>query len=434
MMYLTDDAIRQLPKPAKGSKVYFDQANPDVPETADVVIPGMGARVTAAGFRAFTFDYRLKDGSGRQRRVTLGRFPYLSVASARSKARKLREIIESGKDPQAEKDRKRAEEDARRKAPDVAALAERFIAEHLPKRSWHTQDGYARIIRNHILPEIGTMKVSEVTVADAKAVHTKLTKAGKTYQANRTAVVMSKMFVLAEEWGMRPEGSNPARKIEHNKEYARRRYLSSEELGKLVTTLETHPDTRSANAIRMLLLTGARRGEVLGMKWSDLVFGRKPEWRRRAPDMKGREDSWVPLSPPAAQLLLRIRDQQDAAGTRGEFVFASTESRSRHIVDIRKLWRQVIRSAGIEKVRIHDLRHSFASQLVSAGASLPLIGSLLAHSSVSSTARYAHLADDAQREAVTRVGALFIAATKAEPAGMEPAKTNVAPLPRKIGA
>jgi integrase len=426
-MYLTGAAVRQLPKPATGSKIYFDQANPDVPETEDVVIPGLGLRITTSGFRAFTFDYRLKDGSGRQRRLTIGRFPYVTVERARRKARALREAIEQGQDPGGEKERKRSAAVARRMAPSVAQLAERFLAEHVSKRRPNTLDSYQRVFRNHILPAIGGMKVHEVATDDVQALHAKLTKAGKPYQANRAAAIMSKMFSLSEGWKMRPEGSNPARTIERNPERHRRRYLSGEELSKLVGTLETHPDTQSANAIRLLLLTGARRGEVLGMKWPDLVFGMKPTWRRHADDMKNKEDSWVPLSPPAAQLLLRIRDEQSTAGTLGTYVFPSADSKSRHVVDVRRLWRQVIKTTGIKNVRIHDCRHTFASQLVSSGASLALIGSLLAHRSVSSTARYAHLADDAQREAVMRVGALFTAAT--EPAGTEPTD-NVTPLKR----
>jgi Arm DNA-binding domain/Phage integrase, N-terminal SAM-like domain len=182
-MFLTDDVIRALPLPAKGNKVHFDQPDPNIPETADVVTAGLGLRVTAAGHRAWIFRYQLKDGSGDRRKLTLGRYPYLSIAVARRRARKLREEIEQGADPQGEKAAKRG-------APTIAKLADLFEAEQLAlirakNRRESTLVLYQRLIRLYIRPQLGTVKVADLTKADVKRMHRTITAAGQRVQANR---------------------------------------------------------------------------------------------------------------------------------------------------------------------------------------------------------------------------------------------------------
>jgi integrase len=209
------------------------------------------------------------------------------------------------------------------------------------------------------------------------------------------------MFSLAGRWRMRE--TNPVKGIERNKEYHRRRYLSSDELVRLTKALAKHPDKGAANAIRLLLLTGARRGEVLVMRWDDVAHG---VWSKPASSTKQKEHHQVPLSAPALALLADIRKRQRP---RAPFVFPS-HGTSGHLVEIKKSWRQITKAAGIEGLRIHDLRHSYASQLVSGGASLPLIGALLGHSNPNTTARYAHLFRDPLRAATEKVGAVISAA------------------------
>jgi integrase len=400
--YLSDDLIRQLPRPAKGNKVHFDQPNLDVAATKDVVVAGLGVRITAAGHRAFVLDYRLKDGSGTQRRLTLGRFPYLDVERARKRARALREQIEEGKDPQGEKA-------ARRAAPTVSQLANKFESEHVAKRRQKTRDDYEVLLRLYIRPAIGTMKIADVQLADVKRMHDKITAAGHLHQANRAVAVTSSMFSFAIREGLRADGVNPASHVQHNREGSRKRYLKPEELAAIATELARQPDTPSADVIKLLLFTGARFGEVTSMRWRDLDLG-DGIWSRRAADLKQGIDHEVPLSAPARQLLSRIYDQQTAAGTLGEFVFASRESRTKHVVNVRKLWRALLKTTGIGNLRPHDLRHSYASQFVSSGASLPLIGALLGHSSPATTARYAHMFRSPMMEATERVGAVIEAA------------------------
>jgi integrase len=184
-----------------------------------------------------------------------------------------------------------------------------------------------------------------------------------------------------------------------------------------VAALNKHPDRASADAIRLLLLTGARRGEILSMRWLDIDLD-SGTWSRKALTLKQDRDHAIPLSDAALALLHSIRDQQIGGRSGqglGTYVFPSATSESKHLVAIRKLWRNILKEAELRNFRIHDLRHSFASQLVSTGASLELISSLLGHADVKTTQRYSHLYDSVERTAVDRIGAWIEAAGQPEP-------------------
>jgi integrase len=388
--HLTDATIKRLPTPAKGNKVCYDRD-----------VPGFGARVTAAGARSFILNYVTK--GGRERRITIGSCGDWSTTAARTEAKRLRHLVDQGGDPLADIE-------AEREAPTVAELISRFEAEHLPRLRATSQADYRRMIANHIRPHFGThSKVADVTFSDVDRLHRKITAAGHLHRANRVMAVLSKMFSLAVRWSMRD--SNPCKGIEKNIEYERRRYLSADELVRLIAALNAHPDRQAADIVRMLLLTGARRGEVLSARWADIDLF-TGTWSKPPSSTKQKEAHEVPLSAPARQLLSEIRAQQ--AGKRhvlGEYVFPGAGS-SGHVVEVKKAWRSLCKAAGLVGVRVHDLRHSFASQLASGGASLPLIGALLGHSNPTTTHRYAHLFDDPQRAAVERVGAVITAAGK----------------------
>ena len=217
--------------------------------------------------------------------------------------------------------------------------------------------------------------------------------------------MLSKMFALAIRWGLCAH--NPAEGIERNSEIARKRYLSGEELSALTQALTAHPDRQAADIIRTLLLTGARSAEVFGMRWDNLDLARGI-WSKPAASTKQKSDHVVPLSAPMRELLAGIRAKQKSDGA---FVFPST-GKTGHIVDIMSAWHTICTDAGISGLHIHDLRHTFASQLASSGASLPLIGALLGHTNAATTHRYAHLFDDPQRAAVEKVAAIIDAAGK----------------------
>jgi integrase len=382
----------KLPTPAKGYKVYYDGDGVDHP------VPGFGVRVTAAGHRSFVLTYRTR--AGRERRLTIGGWPTWTVGAARIKARELRRVIEDGGDPLADIE-------AERQAPTVADLIDRFEAEHLPSRRASTQDAYRRLLRLHVRPFFGThVKVADVRFEDVDRLHRKVTQSGP-YIANRVAAVLSKMFSMSIRWHMRAD--NPAKGVERNNELRRQNYLKGDELVRLIRALAAHPNRQTADVIRLLLLTGARRGEVLGMRWADVDL-KAGTWSKPASSTKQAKPHEVPLSAPALQLLTELQEQQTAnRKPLGTFVFPGGGD-SGHIVAIKKGWRSICQAADISGLRIHDLRHSYASQLVSSGASLPLIGALLGHSNPTTTARYAHLHADPLRKATETVGAIIVAA------------------------
>ena len=241
-----------------------------------------------------------------------------------------------------------------------------------------------------------------MTYGDIAALHRRISVTA-TYQANRTIAVLSRMLSLAIKWGWRSD--NPARGIQRNQEEKRHRYLTADELVRLTNALAQHPDQQAANIFRLLLLTGARRGEVQGMRWSDLDLTAgawtKPAYEQRALHR-------VPLSAPARQLLAELEAERDGA----EFVFGGRFGA--HRVELKAAWAALCKSARISNLRIHDLRHSFASQAASMGLSLPTIGALLGHSQPSTTHRYSHLVDDALRRATESIGAALAGKPSAE--------------------
>jgi integrase len=373
--------IKKLAAPAKGNKIYLD-----------VKPGGFGVRVTAAGTRAYILDYRVK-GSGQQRRITIGACGNWSLGAARNEAKRLRQIIDGGGDPLGEFE-------TQREAPTVAELCDRFEREQLPKKSPATQDSYARLLKLHIRPHFGAFKkVSEVRFRDVDKMHAAITEKGSVYSANRAVAVFSRMMTLAVQWEWCDK--NPCRGVEKNPEAKRRRYLSADELARLTVALSKHPDKQFATIVGLLVLTGARRGEVLSMRWSGLTLTKdKSRWSKLASETKQRREHSIPLSAPACQLLSKIKKRGDS-----DFVFPS-DSKSGHVEGIKKSWATLLKSADITGLRVHDLRHSYASMLVSSGASLPLVGAMLGHSSTATTARYSHLHDDPQREAAEIIGAI----------------------------
>ena len=203
----------------------------------------------------------LHDQASRERVFTIGSAGDWTTTAARAEAKRLRRLIDAGGDPLGEIEDERA-------APTVSELCDRFEAEHLPRKRPRTAADYEGMLRVWIRPHFGPhAKVADVTFADIDALHRKISKTGCTYRANRTVAILSKMFSLAVRWHMRE--TNPCKGIEKNKEYGRRRYLSADELARLQGAGGA-PRPAVADVFRLLLLTGARRGEVLGMRWADV--------------------------------------------------------------------------------------------------------------------------------------------------------------------
>jgi integrase len=286
-----------------------------------------------------------------------------------------------------------------RKAPTVRDLAADYLTQHAErnKRPGSVRDDRA-MIENIILPALGRLKVAEVTHRDVATLHASLK--ATPYRANRVLALISKMMNLAvQPWRMRPD--NPAKGVVRFPEERRERWLSAEELRRLCDALDAVPSQRTADAIRLLMLTGARRSEVLKAEWEHIEFDNQ-RWTKPAAYTKQKKTEYVPLSAPALALLARLKEQA-LPGAR--FVFPG-DAEGKPLQEIRRTWLTACAAAGIEGVRLHDLRHTYASHLVSSGLSLEIVGRLLGHTQVATTKRYAHLADSPLREATERFGAL----------------------------
>jgi integrase len=396
MPKLTDRIVASLPVPPRGNQRYPDSE-----------LPGFNAQITAGGSRAYVLRYRAR---GVSRQLTIGTTAAWTVVAARNEARRLRRLIDQGRDPLAE-------EKAERDAPTVADLAKRYETEHLPGKRPRGAHEDRAMLRDHILPAIGKLKVSDVAQADIRKMHRGITKTGKPVRANRVLACARAMFNMsAAEWNMRAD--NPCKGVKPNPEDARERFLSPAEIARLSTALDNHPERNTVALVRFLMLTGARYTEAATATWGqfDLAGG---TWTKPSSHTKQKRQHTVPLSAPALALL------NDLLRTaRGPWVFPSPET-GRPLVTIKTAWKHICRDADLKGVRIHDLRHSYASVLAGAGASLQLIGSLLGHVQIATTMRYAHLADDARRAAAERAGAVIAGS------GRPPAE--VVPLPKRAG-
>lgn len=372
-MKLTKTRVEALKSETKDYFVWDDE------------IPGFGVRVMPSGRKSYLVQYRQ---GGRTRRVTIAAHGVLTAEEARKRARALLGNVAEGGNP--------AEELAvERRVPNVTSLCDRFMAEHaLPRCKPSTQKEYQRCVDLFIKPKIGSFRISDVTRADIAKLHHDMRHIP--IQANRVLGVLSKMFNLADLWGLRQEGTNPCRLISRNRERRHERFLSSDELTRLGTVLTQLGKSGMESvyvigAFRLLILTGCRLSEIQKLKWS-YVQGNYLV----LPDSKTGPRK-IPLPRAARQVLT------DLAEIDGNPYVIVGHKAGQHVTDMQKPWRRIRGAAGLEDVRIHDLRHTYASRAVMSGMSLPIVGKLLGHTQVQTTARYAHLADEPVREAAESV-------------------------------
>jgi integrase len=392
---LTDDVVKKLAPPEAGYEIHYD-----APDRRGNVVRGFGVRVTANGARSFVLNYRRKS-DGKERRKTIGGYPAWSVAAASEEAKRLRREVDSGRDPVGEAQDLRA-------APTVADLCDRFEEEHLPKTRKSTQIDYKSMLNVHIRPRFKDRKVADLSWEDIDGLHRSLTKKGTPFRANRVVSLLSKMLSFAVKLKWRSD--NPAKGIERNIEPKRRRYLNQKDKGELLRLFDAmaaEPDQQAVNVFRFLLLTGARRGEVLAAKWEDFNF-EDGIWTKPGATTKIKTEHELPLSAPARQLLASIER------TDSPYVFPSPREKDGHRTEVKYAWARIRKRAKIVNLRAHDLRHSHASHLASAGYSLPIVGALLGHTQAQTTQRYAHLYDEPLRKATESVGAILSGKPTAE--------------------
>lgn len=377
-------------------KRVVDRIAPSKAETVhwDDGLKGFGLRVWPSGRKVYIVKCRIK---GRQKRITLGQHGAITAEKARAKASRILGEAKDGGNPAEEMD-------IARKAPTVKGLGERFLTEHVAVRcKSSTRAEYKRSVEQFINPRIGARRVTDIERKDIAELHHELRHIP--YQANRTLGVLSKMFNLAEVWGLRPDGSNPCLHVKKYPEQKRERFLSMAEftdLGEVLWKIEQDgSETQPAvDAIRLLLLTGCRLGEIMTLKW-DYVDLKARELR--LPDSKTGAKI-VHFGKVAADVLKRIEKLED-----NPYVVTGKKAGS-HLTDLQHPWRRIRAKAGLDDVRIHDLRHSYASGALALGEGLPMIGKLLGHTQVQTTARYAHLAKDPVKSAAGRVSDMIGAA------------------------
>jgi integrase len=384
-------------------------------------VRGFGVVAFRNGGKCYIAQYR-KDG--RSRRTRIGEHGRLTPEQARSEARKILGAVEGGADPVAQRK-------AAREVRTFKAVADDFLALHVEtKRKARTGHEYARILSAYVLPAIGSKRIVDVRRADVARMHGKLS--GSPYQANRALAVVSAIWNWAARRDEVAFADNPARAIERYPEAGRERYLTSEEIARLGDVLregetiglpysvdEAKPTAKHAPkasnrrakldpfavaAIRLLILTGARLREILDAQWSQLDLERGVLFL--ADSKSGKKPLYLSA---AAQAVLaaipRIKGNPHV-------IAGVLEGAPR--ADLNKPWRAVKRAANLEGVRIHDLRHSFASFGAGASLGLPIIGKLLGHSQAATTHRYAHLDADPLRRAAETIGNTISAAMAGE--------------------
>lgn len=395
-------------------------------DAGDGAIKGFGLRVFPSGQKSWVFEYRAGDGGRRaaKKRLTIGSTTDFTPEQARKAAKQNRTLVEGGNDPQGAI----AES---RKALTFAELTKIFLEEHVKlKRKAGTAAHYEDVLDRIAMPSLGKTPAKAITRADIARLHV---ANGKTpFQANRTIAVISALYSFASKRGLLPEDTNPARHVEKFPENSRERFLSIEELEKLGSAIreaetvgiawQIDPDKKikhvpkgkretiigehAAAALRLLVFTGARLREILHLKWSEVDLERG---LLLLADSKTGKKAIV-LNAPSMDILSKLPRigeyviAGDSAGTEAE------KPRS----DLKRPWAVVSRHAGLDGVRLHDLRHTYASYGAGGGMGLPIIGKLLGHSQASTTQRYAHLDNDPLSKASNAI-ASTIAAAMGEP-------------------
>ena len=440
---LSDAIVRKLPAPASGARITYDGGD------RSKRVTGFGVRVTAAGVRTFILNYRI---DGIERRCSIGPYPRWTTAEARKEAEKRKRRIEDGHDPLLDKQEKR-------EAPTMRDLIERWFADEAPKKtSERSRREDESLIRQWIDPknprfadrkpaktrdghDIANRKVAAISKSDIDWLHAKITARGTPVRANRTIAFLRHLFNLAIRWEMRRD--NPAAGVRLNHEEPLERFLTPDELDRLIAALVADRNRTAARAIWLLILTGARSGEVFKATWPqfDLEAG---VWTKPSSHTKQKKGVHrVPLSPAAVELLRGMKEEAEASARKQHrlpslYLFPADLDRRYHarqraktdrgdgpIVSVKSTWQRVCKAARLEAVRPHDLRHSFASFAQNAGADLLVIGRLLGHTQLKTTMRYAHLFDEPLRAATGRVGAIVSAAANRQ--------GEVIPLPQGKG-
>ncbi len=374
----TAEFLASLPErqPSRGMVCYFDSE-----------VRGFMLEHRASGGATWYFRYR--DASSKVRLFRIGHFPGITLADARAKAHCMRVMVQEGGDPRVE----------RHRLKEMPTFAEFSAERYLPyaqsrKRSWLIDE---TLLRNHLLPSFGEFRLNRITRSDVISMHQAAKEQG--YAAgtcNRILVLLKFIFNCAIRWDVLPAGSNPCSGVALFEDRgARERYLSADEVQLLFDELASNRNVQVGQVIQLLLLTGARKREILDARWEHVDLGRQ---MLTVPLSKSGKPRHIPLSDAAVELLQSLPREADIP-----WVFFNPKTR-KPPVSIFYAWDTIRRKVGLDEVRLHDLRHSFASFLVNSGRSLYEVQRLLGHHDPKMTMRYAHLSPGALIEAANVVG------------------------------
>lgn len=386
----------------------------------DSKLKGYGVKVTPAGKRVYLIQYRLGGRKGRTRRVTIGVHGTKTEHEARKEAKALLGRVQSGHDPADQRDKLRD-------AETFGHALDRFLISHCEaKLKPSTAHEYRRIMALHVPKKLRSRLLKEVGRGDVSHIHDALR--ASPYQGNRVLAVLSKFFNWCERHGIRDTNTNPCHQFEKFREKSRERFLTTNELSRLSAVLHVaettglpwtvdeaapkakhipKPESRFTAvseyvtaAIRLLIFTGARHSEILTLKWDHVDLEGQ---QIRLPESKtGRKSIY--LNAPALEVLAKLPRLE------GNPHVICGEKEGAHLVNLQKPWRRIRKAAELQDVRIHDLRHTFASWGAMGGLPLTIIGGLLSHSQPQTTQRYAHLAADPLKAATNRVAGAIAAA------------------------
>ena len=374
---LTKRTIDAMPIPLSGRSVVFDQD-----------VRGFYLETTPSGARSF---YLYRKVNGRPRRVRLGGYPDMTPEAARKMVQKIAGEIAEGRDPNAERRRRRQPD---RTDPTLGELVAHTLEQHWKPncRTWKEQE---RLFEKYTPKAWKSRRISTISKIDVLERHRSVGKEHGPYVANRWRGVLHRLFEVAGE-DFDFAGGNPVRKVKPFGEQERERFVTPEELPRLFDAIDAATDVRIADFLRLALLTGARKSSILRMRFADVDLARAV-WTIPANDSKNKSPVHVPLVPEAIEV---IRSRRFAAGGR-EFVFPGRHGKG-PLIDVRKPIAAVFEAAGFEDVRLHDLRRTFGSWQAMGGSSELLIGKSLGHRDTRSTAVYARLTLDPVRQSVER--------------------------------
>lgn len=366
----TKTTLEELKPPHKGFKVYKDTKE-----------NGLCLYITSGNAKTFFVRKRI---NGKDERIILGKFPDLSIENARKKAAQTKGEIAQGIDPQEKKKAIRGDST-------FAEMFYEYIEKHakLHKKTWK----YDETQIQRLLPHFFKKKLLTITTQTVRDEHQIIYKENGLYMANRLLQILNAMFNKAIEWGW--NGKNPCDGIKKFKEKSRERFLSAEELSRFFEALQTLESKITADYIMISLLTGARKSNVLEMKWEDINFN-EAIWYIK--ETKNDTSQRLPLSQNAIEILQeRLKNK-----VKSPFVFASVESKTGHLVEPKRAWATLLKRANIEDLRLHDLRRTLGSWQAATGANSYIIGKSLNHKSQAATAIYARLDTDPVRASINK--------------------------------